>query len=72
MTIKTLERIHKMLVFEEDNYLFLLKESRKRQYDAENSGSQDAEKLKREADEIYKIHSEVMDALQDFENQDWR
>ena len=72
MTIKTLEHIHKLLIRNEDNSLFLYKEARQSQYKSEESGIPDAEQKKKTADTLYQVHSEAFDALQEFENQDWR
>ena len=72
MTIKTLEHIHRILIRNESESLSLLQFARNRQYEAEDSGSPDAESAKKNADALFEIHSEAFDALQDFESQDWR
>ena len=72
MTIKTLEHIHRILIRNESESLFLLQDARKRQYAAEDAGSPDAQSAKKNADALFEIHSEAFDALQDFESQDWR
>lgn len=72
MTIKTLEYIHKLLLNEEQASLSALQDARKDQYAAEDAGGPDAKEKKETADLFYKLHSKALDALQDFENQDWR
>lgn len=72
MTVKTLSYIHKLLVLKEENYLSMYNDARKAQYDAEDAQSPDAEQKKRTADTFWEMLSESSDALQDFENQDWR
>lgn len=72
MTFQTLQYIHKPLVNEEQMSLSALKDARKEQYAAEDAQSPDAAQKRETADLFYKLHSEAQDALQDFENQDWR
>ena len=54
MTIKTLEHIHRILIRNESESLFLLQDARKRQYAAEDAGSPDAQSAKKNADALYK------------------
>ena len=72
MTIKTLEYIHRIMIREEEKLLTVYKYARDQQYAAEAAESQDVEQKKQEADSFWKLHSEALDALQEFENQDWR
>lgn len=72
MAFQTLQYIHKLLVNEEQMSLSALKDARKEQYAAEDAQSPDAAQKRETADLFYKLHSEAQDALQDFENQDWR
>lgn len=74
MTIKTLEYIHKLLQQEEARYRRLYDGARKLQHDYEESEPIDKELVKDQteaADRYMREHLAAVDALQEFEQQEW-
>lgn len=76
MTIKTLKYIHELLLENEAEAKFVYKNARKLQHEYEESESENAEELAKSqatwADDCMKAHTEALNALNDFESQDWR
>ena len=74
MTIKTLEYIHKLLQQEEARTNEAYKAARKLQYEYEESETAGRQLVKDQteaADRYMREHSAAVDALQEFEQQEW-
>lgn len=74
MKINTLEYIHKLLKDEEYKTNEVYKGARSLQDEYENSESPNKSLIKSQkdaADEYMKLHLAALDALNDFENQEW-
>ena len=75
MTIKTLEYIHELLVGQEAAMHEAYKAARKLQHEYEESETPDEElvaKQKAAAELRMTFHNEALNALRDFEQQEWR
>lgn len=74
MNITTLKYIHQLLVDEEKRTNEIYKNARKVQYTFEENEEPDIDLIKSQteaADEYMKEHSNALNALQDFEQQEW-
>ena len=74
MTIKTLEYIHRLLAVEEARCAELYNEARKLQHEYEESETAGPERVKSQtaaADEYMRAHLAAVDALNEFESQEW-
>ena len=74
MTIKTLEYIHTLLIAQEKQTSEVYKNSRKLQHEYEESETASKDLIKRQteaADEFMREHIAALNALEDFEGQEW-
>lgn len=73
MNIKTLEHIHKLLLEDVNSKAQVYKAARDLQHRYEENDNMDLVKAQRaHADEFMKLHFVAADALEDFEQHDWR
>ena len=74
MTIKTLEYIHELLIEKEQQTNEVYKNSRKLQHEYEESETASNDLIKRQteaADGCMREHIAALNALEDFEGQEW-
>lgn len=74
MTIKTLTYIHRLLRTEEQRTAETYKAARDLQYQYEERGVASPELIREQkeaADDFMRIHSRALDALLEFERQEW-
>lgn len=74
MTVKTLEYIHTLLIAQEQKTSEVYKNSRKLQHEYEESETASKDLIKSQteaADEFMHEHLAAVNALEDFESQEW-